>query len=375
MKKLRLPFTFIGVALFASGCANTGTSTASKVSKAPPPDSVSFAVRQFTSPDYSKLNSADKGVRDFEHIVLPAQLVKNLRGTGGVKNAWFTSGPTAAADFVVDGSIMKSDGRTLEVEIKATRVDGAQVYKNKFWVTQTSGDVGAIRGKLAGMFQESSRQLVAAARKTNISLPQARTLAYAEQPLLPLHAEVVSDAEEAARIEGEDILDPLTNELLPRADIAMQSYEQWQSVSTPLMIEKAQAQARKNMATFGAIMGVAAGAASFNSGMDFARAGNAQGVQMAQSNIQQAGMLVAQNATNAEVAENQVQGLAATLNSFKNDFTIGKTRQVTVKVYDRVIKLSGDQASMLAEFRAVVKEQLNKRAFAVPPESATLAAN
>ncbi len=59
------------------------------------------------------------------------------------------------------------------------------------------------------------------------------------------------------------------------------------------------------------------------------------------------------------VAANREQAIIQALVAYKNQFTTGIPRQVTIRINNKIITLHGSQAQMSREFKQFVKQQLN----------------
>jgi hypothetical protein len=352
-----LLLVFLAAALLSSCATGAGGSA---VAKASPPASVTVAVKQFDSPNYAALSSADRGVRDFEAIFLPLRLVDALQGVSGVSRAYFSADDTAATDFVVSGSVLESDGRTLRLKLELRRVDGARIKSKVYTLQHDDGRDAIVAAKLTLFLKVAAADLMAPVKKTSISLPHARMRAYAENPALPVTEKRLADSDAAGDIERSDVLAPLTQAMLPRSKIMEKSYVAWQGVSTPLVRERQVAKSRQTTANITQALALAGGALSVASSYQAAQAGNVAQMQAANQTLSQANTVMVQGAANAAIAENRVKQLTAALAAFKNEFAVGQQRQVTVHIYGKLIKLTGSQRDMLNQFRSVVKEQLNK---------------
>lgn len=351
----------ISVALFSS-CAGTG---GMKVSSAPPPQKVSVAVCQFTSPGYAKLAAGDQGVRDFEQIYLAGKLVDRLGSSGQCSGAYFTAGKTAATDFTVDGSVLDSNGKDLSLKISVTRVDGKVVLNKKYDISYQDAQVPSVKATLTGFVDRIVGEILATGLKTNIDLREARFYAYAENPSLPKDPAREKDAATAGEIECAELLSPVTKAFVPRARVTEKPYAEWISLSAPLVDEKKKAKAQKASADFGQALGVLTAAASFGAGMEMAQAGNTQGVALAQQNMALAGQVMTEEAAKSEVAQNKISEISATLASLSSNLATPQARQVTIQIYGKVVKVSGSLAQQMAEFRRIVKSELNSGATSV----------
>ncbi len=346
-------------AILIPSCADTG---GMRVSSAPPPQRVSVAVRQFTSPGYAKLPAGDQGVRDFEQIYLAGKLLDRLGSSGQCSGAYFTAGPTAATDLTVDGEVIESDGKNLSLRIAVTRVDGKVVLNKKYNVSFQDAQVPSVKATLTGCVDRMAGEILATGLTTNINLHEARFYAYVGNPSLPTNPAREKEAEAAGDIERHELLLPVTKEFVPRARVTEPSYVQWISLSAPLVDQRKRAKAEKTSADIGQALGAFTGAASFAAGMQMAQAGNTQGVALAQQNMATAEEIMTKEAARSEAAENKIAAISSTLAGYKNTFATNQYRQVTIRIYDKVIKVSGSLDQQLAEFRKVVKDSLNSKA-------------
>lgn len=340
-----------------SGCAS-GKSELYSASKAPPPKGVSIAVRQFSTPKYATLSDGDRGVRDFEHFYLPAEIVTSLSKRSNV-SAFYTMESSPATDFVVNGYIGKSDGRFLSLNISMMRVDGKKVLSRTFSINHDDARERVLVPRMRQFYDGIAATLAAQAFSTNINLNEARAKAYAENPRLPIQDKTLENGLVAGQIERESILTPLTSHLLPRAQIASKVYLQWQVVSIPLQKDKELASHEQSMAAAGSALALVTGAASVAQSYQFAQQGNQQGMQMARQNLDRAQHMLINTTTAGQAAANRKQEIIKSLAAYGNQFATGTPRQVTVRIYDKIVTLRGSQAEMLQEFRKLVKDELN----------------
>ena len=214
----------------------------------------------------------------------------------------------------------------------------------------------------AGCVDRMAGEILATGLTTNINLHEARFYAYVGNPSLPTNPAREKEAEAAGDIERHELLLPVTKEFVPRARVTEPSYVQWISLSAPLVDQRKRAKAEKTSADIGQALGAFTGAASFAAGMQMAQAGNTQGVALAQQNMATAEEIMTKEAARSEAAENKIAAISSTLAGYKNTFATNQYRQVTIRIYDKVIKVSGSLDQQLAEFRKVVKDSLNSKA-------------
>ncbi len=351
-----LPLLALSGTVWLSGCAAGGGSY--PASTAAPPRHVTIAVRHFSTPGYASLPAGDRGVRDFEHFYLPAELIGSLSHVGGV-SAFYTLEPTPATDFVVNGAISKSDGRLLVLDISMTRVDGRKVYSKTCTINHNDARERVLVPKMRQFFDGMASALAAQALSTTINLNEARTRAYAENPRLAAQGKTLEDGTLAGEIERESILAPMTSHLLPRARIAAKVYLQWQVVSIPLQKDRELASFEEKMAVAGSALALAGGVASVAQSYQSALDGNQQGVQLARQHLEQNQQMMINTMAAGESAANRKQEIIKALTAFKNEFASGLPRQVTVRIYNKILTLHGSQAEMLSDFRKLIKDQLN----------------
>jgi hypothetical protein len=250
-----LPALALLAGAYLSGCTSGGGTAASK---APPPSHVTVAVRHFSSAGYAGLPDGDRGVRDFEQFYLPAELVTSLGARQGV-TAYYTMESSPATDFVVSGTILKSDGRQLSLQISAVRVDGKRVLSKTFSINHDDARERVLVPRMRQFFDGIAAAVAGPAFSTAINLNEARARQYAENPRLVVQPKTLEDAQLAGQIERESILTPLTSHLLPRAKIASKVYLQWQVVSIPLQKDRELASYEEGMAAAGSALALAAG--------------------------------------------------------------------------------------------------------------------
>lgn len=352
--------------LFAS-CAAPGAKY--KVAKAPAPKSVTVAIDTWDAEDYASLNASDKGVRDFEKIYLPLRLVQQLKRTAGIKSADITTASTPSVDFLVDGTIVESNGRNLEVKLAMTRVDGATVLNKTYKIEHRDMRKPNITRTINGLFQSMASDIATTGLSTTISIPEARAKAYAENNSLIATNDIQADADVAGNIERDAILKPISNSMLRRIPAMTPSYIEWHYISAPLVREQDQAKQSKAWANVSQGLSLAAGAMSVASSYEAAQAGNSHVAQQSQGLMNRATMTMMQASAIAEVADNKIKRISDTLKAYNNQFAIGNQRTITVRVFGKLRKLTGSQAEILRQFREGVKEDLNSRSEAQATQS------
>jgi hypothetical protein len=361
------PYLFVLASALLSSCAGT-----SYKAKSGTPQTLTVGVKQFTSKNYASLPANEKGVRDYEHLALPAMLVKALNKTPGVTKAYFVPANSPGVDVTVDGAITQSNGRDLSLALTISRMDGKVLAKKNLAISHAAKDVSGIRATNQGLFNQAATTVAATRQKYAYDPEDLRALVYAEAKT-PSTPELVRMGKEAAQVERTQVYSPLTNALTPRIDATSQVYHQWQKDSVPFIAQKAQAEAEKASAeaaeTLGMLMSFAGGMAG---GMS-AATGNSYGMLSAMPLMTTGAEISAQGSADAAVAQNKINELSAALAKISGQFNIGAAREMTVRIYNKVITLKGTKEQMTAEFRKIVKEEMAKelaKAQAVPAPAA-----
>lgn len=360
---IRRVFQFVGVALLLALASCGASATRYKVDSAPAPKAISVTITQFEAANLEKLEPKDRDVREFEEIYFPGKLVSAFSRTPGCSGAYFGLDESPATDFVLRGEILESTGREIRLKVWLERLDGKVLPSKAYSVEFHDARPAAVRATLstflAGIASEKTNQ---ALTSTNISLPQARTLAYAGTRELPMTGTNIENASLAGAIERREILQKSTQSLTRRIGLTKVEvpYLEWISVSAPLVLEKRMARKEVASGRLGQALSFAGMLASASVMNEAARQGNTAAVQQTEIAAMNFGQQFDQFTASASVAENKVTRLARTLASLKNDLLNGaRNKEVTVRIYGRLLTLRGSQREQLAEFRRTVREKLN----------------
>jgi len=339
------------------GCATTNEIY--KVSAAPAPSNFTFAVRQFTADKEQQLSVGDRGVRDFEKIYLPAEIVAALGRHPGVK-AYYATQDTPATDFVLSGKVLASDGKKLAVLLEMFRVDGKRVAVERFQIENRDARPRVIDEKMSSYFSQMAGWAVSKARTTtDISLPEARAKAYASNRTLVVTPKELKNSELAGDIERTELLQPLSTLVIPRVKIAAKLYREWQVLTIPLQRDRELAKTEQGIGIANVGIGVVYAGASVASGVASASQGNQAGLQASGLGVTRGLAMATDGSADAEIAANRIKAIERTMAAYKNEFAVGAPRQVTVRIYDKILTFTGDQSEMLRDFREVVRNELN----------------
>lgn len=355
-----------GWILFFTGCATTSVDP--RVREAEPPQSVRIGVRKF---DYiheeEEIEDSDVAIREFESFFLPAMLASKLKTDPEIHDALFIDSNTHAVDFIIDGTITESNGRDLGFDLRISRLDGELLEEYSYALKHPEEEPHNEMLELQNLYVEILEDVRKEWEKLSYDLGDLRAVAYAGDPAVPISPEVLSAAEEAARVEREVLLVPLSKAVTDRAVVAATSYFTWQDLSKGLVYESGRAKRGKFFsAVTSGLMGATA-IASLAMGYEAAGQGNSQAVQLAQQNTRLASEQMVIHANNADIAQNRIENIQESLDAYKKTFGDQGAKPVTVSIYGKVFELKGSQQDKLAEFHRTVGEYIRSLA----PEAAS----
>lgn len=338
-------------------CATSGSRYPAQ--SAPAPSKPVFAVQLFSTPSSKAVSENDRGLREFEQFYHPAKIVDALNATGSA-SAYYTLTNSPAADFNVEGKILFSNGKKLSMEILATRVDGTVVLKRAFNVDHEDARERVIATKMNSFYADIASNLRAAATKSPVDLMEARTRAYANNPALDVSPKRKENAGIATQIERGDILLPMTKAVIPRARIADKLYVEWLEVSIPLQKDKTLNSYHQGFSVTGTAVGTVYMGAALTQGAAASAQGNQALSSQSLTKAAAGGRLMVDGVAGAQAAAHRIKEIRKALEAFNKEFLTGTPRQVTVRIYGKILGLAGSQEAMLEEFHRAVKEELTK---------------
>jgi hypothetical protein len=346
----------LGLSLVLMSCAPAGGSF--PVSKAPPPDRISIAVSQFKVSEKLKSSVTDQGVLSFEQLYWSNKLLEALGNHPACSGAHFATSPTSATDFTINGELIESNGRNLVIQLKATRNDDKVVMTRQFKCNHQDGRPTLVKAKINSFAAQIAADIVNVGRQTDINLPEARALAYLDEPGIPVSEQMILNAELAGEVERTQILTPITKELSTRMKIAEDLYVRWCSESIPLIIEREVARSEQSGAALGQGIAVLGFLGAATMAYEAGATGNQQQSQLAQMYGMETAQAFADAGAQSAVAKQKIKALDHALAAYKNEFNVGKPGLVTVRIYGQLLKLQGAQSQQVDQFRTVVKEKL-----------------
>lgn len=308
-----------------------------------------LVVMPFTDGTGGKGDATDAKVREFESLYLPGRLLTQLEQRG--VNAHFAPSITPAADFYLKGSIVKSDGENLALNLELDQAGGVKVWSKKFSTSMRSKDFSGGREPLMVMFEKPVKQIQKSLASTTPQAREAIVVArLAEYRGVPreqiqVNEQTVKIADTAANVEREKLLKGFTAMVEKKADSLKDAYMQWEEQSCQIA-----AQRRSEIGaawTSGILTGLSiiAGGLAQSTG-DYVGAANMQ---------EQATVLAEMTAqSSARAAE-----LGNSIEQLKVNFA-GDVEPVTVNFLDQVYTLNGDLSSQMEKFRQIVRERLGQ---------------
>jgi len=284
-------------------------------------------------------------VKKFEKNYFAARLINNLRGNGAIGNAYFTTDPTPGADFNVVGRVKKSDGKMTVIALTVKSADGKKLWSNTFSVNTTSAQYRPKVDPSAVLWSQAAAAIAKIPQKPG-QFAASRTLGYAKNPAITVNDKHASMAGEAASVERQQLLEPVTKKLLTYAPVAADKYLLWQKESTPLVEARSAEKVQTGINIGLEILSAATMAAGSYSGNSYA--------------TQAAGQNMIQASNNIQVSAAKIQEINKTLVDASRAFDEYKGGSLTVRIFGTVYQLHGSLAQQQTEFCKIVAEQLAK---------------
>jgi hypothetical protein len=399
-----------------SACAGPRSQYKVRESK---PKGLVIGVKLATVPK-TLAQSTPIGPLNYEQLALPALLVEELKRTPGISDAVVVLENTPAVDAVMEVEIAFSDSRVTWLDVKIRRIDGKVLRSDRF-VRVATGPSAYIDNQVRedyfgfyiwpirlvleplvrpvfspsdpwnprhivwpyGHWDKDDAKLITSPKQiepqdlkliSNVAKDASRSLGQFRYDPSEMKAAIYSGvqgrlpsqrmirmAEEAAKVEREQVWKPLTDSLLTRIAATKDVYYAWKQEAwmfeekrESALVAKSNAEA---MQFLGAITSMAGGMA--------AGAAAAQGnVQMIAPSINlavQGAEIGAQAEADIKVAENKIRELNAALVKCAEPFNSAAGRQITVRIFNKVYQLKGSKEEMLKELHRVVREEMAKQ--------------
>ena len=328
-----------------TGCA-TNDATRVKLTKATTSKPV-VAVLPFETPNLKNLPKDDQKVRMFERSYFAARLIQPLQANKAIGKAYFSAAVTPAADFNVISEIKKSDGKMIVVEIDVKSASGKVIWGSSFSVSTTTAQYKPKVDPSGGIWLQISKAIAKIPQKPG-QFTTSRVTGYAQNPKIVVNDNRADMANEAADVEREQMLQPVTKALLTYAPVAAEKYLLWQKESTPLVEARSAQKVQTGVNVALGILSVASMAAGAYSGNAMATQAGSQSMITASNNIR--------------IASEKIVEINKTLATASRAFDEYKGGSLTVRLFGKVYQLNGGLAQQQAEFRKIVAEQLAKTA-------------
>lgn len=203
------------------------------------------------------------GVKRFERTYFAARLLMPLRSDKSLGGAFFTDAATPAADYTVESSVKKSDGKMTVVNVKLISADGRKVWSKTFSVNTKSSQYRNPKADPSGGIWLDIAQAISKTPQRPGQFAISRTVGYAGQKNLAVTDSQASKAEQAAAVERESVLTPVTDKLLTYANGPgiYDRYRNWQAQSTPQIEARSAEKTAQNIQGAFALIGMLGGAA------------------------------------------------------------------------------------------------------------------
>jgi len=379
----------------------------------------------FTGFPGCNLGPTPPGVLSYEQLALPALLVQELKKTPGIADAYIITDDTPAVDVTVECAIASStpEGFRLTVEVK--RLDGKSLKKegaarlatlqrynpgpldlyfyglsypltvfplrlalepvlnpvfspsypwepdDMVWpygkyfyykpLSYTIKDPAEVQSSDAALVTEIAQNVAKSARRYRYDAKQLRAAVYADSRKQEPSEKLVAMGEEASKVEREQLLRPITSALTQRIGATSNVYYSWKRealvISDKKVVADAHRQAAENVQALGTLTSMAGGMAA---GYASAK-GDTQMLGQSIGIMAQGAQITEQGDADLKVAMNKLRELNAALAQCGEVFNTGAGREITVRIYNKLITLRGSKEEMVKEFHRVVKEEMAKK--------------
>ena len=306
--------------------------------------------------DRDDLNDlSSRSFRDFEELYLAAESAIGLGVSGKTSIFYLAPVSSPAADYTIDTSIIKSDGKNLSLSATVRRLDGVKighVRQNWYVLPQAASNPVDFIPKFTAEFCGAINIVIA---KDNTDLDYLRAQVYAGKKL-PHSENIVRIAREAAAVERENLLAPTTRQLASRARSIRPVYAQWQAAAYPFVTIKEESQSQLNSLNFQTGMG------GVIAGQQIAQGNTSGGLESFSGTLQDV-------LPKIHVAESRMKSAQAVLSSQRATLNIGGISTVRVVLFNETHSLHGSLSEQLQQLRAIVREELLKASSEVAPRS------
>lgn len=285
----------------------------------------------------------------FERNYFPASLVETLRQSPWVKQAYVAPAMTPTVDFIVRGSVTESDGEVTVISITLARCCWKDALTQTFRADLASSDFKEATDP-SDMFWYSvvnalGRHFDTVSAEDRSKIVKERAAAYLEQTdkNVSLTNRGIEIVQGAARWENENVLGRVSDMALTFTKEAKPKYIEWQKEATRLAEKKrdqnlkAGFSAALTVANFG--LGMYAASQGF-SGIAFTLAGGA-----------------GSSIVDLMASAKESASLGAAMKDMTNVFSVD-LEPSSIKVGDRVYKLTGDAREQMKEARQILLAQI-----------------
>jgi hypothetical protein len=205
-------------------------------------------------------------------------------------------------------------------------------------------------------------EMARAARRYRFDSKELRAAVYAENKSKQPNKRAVQMAEEAGRVEREQLWAPLTLTLSRQVGATKAAYYAWKEEALVISSKKVTAQHQKSSAEAMQFLGTMTSMAGGMSAGKAAAEGNVQLIAPSINVAAQGAVMSAQGDADLKVAENKIKELNAAFTKCSEPFNSAAGRLMTVRIYNKVYYFKGSKEQMLKELHRVVKEEITKQA-------------
>jgi hypothetical protein len=345
---LARPLITLGLLLSVTGCSASRHTLLAPTQPVPDDSRVTIAVVPFTSTFKKDATQEERNLKQFESYFFTARLVDTLAASPFVAGAYVAPDSTPAVDYVVTGSIVESNGEDTKIRVSIARLGTKPTPPKLFTLDLSSSDYAPNSPDPSTYFWIS----VANSILGDVAALDAQQRATMSEARLAQYAPTGSSArarpliDEAAGIERDRILKPITDLTLSQCRAATPAYVTWQRETTKLAEES---RSKKTVATMGTVLAIAGAAvAGMNQGMYGA---SPTSMQLTQNSH----LMMLTSMREFDQAGDIDAKIAHLHSAFSTE-----TSALTVTYDDAVYDLVGSPKDQMRQFRTIVTRKLSQ---------------
>ena len=282
-------------------------------------------------------------VRDFESLYFSYCLIRALNAMPGQGVTYFSCGPTPAADYVIEGAILVSDGKHIKIHISAFSILGKQVLSRTYGVSFSTDKLAATNNPLK-LFWKNIAVQMCKMKCPSAAVANARVYTYLHSDRIPANEMQRAAALAGAETERSLLLEPLTTEFNKRASLGEEIYSQWLYTSCDLIEQRSHERAMEAADIFlGVLAGLGAAGAQVSGDSD---------AQVSLTNT------ALDNVYNAETTDSNAAELNNTLQQLQQLAFQGNDTLVAVQLFGKIYQLNGSITEQQRQLHEMVRNVL-----------------